>query len=87
MFCIHYDLVVRIHHQVYVFCEIITNSTIIDFLTLSSAHFCVLFPKATRGFQPVGYRGELLSTFLHAIVYIVTQFAECTSTYCKLKNT
>jgi hypothetical protein len=29
------------------------------------------------------YRGVLLSTLLHAIVYVSAQFAECTSTDCK----
>jgi hypothetical protein len=28
-----------------------------------------VFPKATRGFEPIGYRGALLSTLLHATVY------------------
>jgi hypothetical protein len=27
------------------------------------------FPKATRGFEPISYRGALLSTLLHAISY------------------
>jgi hypothetical protein len=38
------------------------------------------FPKATRGLVPISYRGALLSTLLHATVYVYTQFAECTST-------
>jgi hypothetical protein len=29
----------------------------------------MLFPKATRGFEPISYRGALLSTLLHAAVY------------------
>jgi hypothetical protein len=29
-----------------------------------------LFPKATRGFEPISYRGVLLSTLLHATVYM-----------------
>jgi hypothetical protein len=29
----------------------------------------VLFSKATRGFEPISYRGALLSTLLHATVY------------------
>jgi hypothetical protein len=32
-----------------------------------------LFPKATRGFEPVSYRGALLSTLLHATVYMFLQ--------------
>jgi hypothetical protein len=28
------------------------------------------FPKATRGFEPISYRGALLSTLLHAPVYM-----------------
>jgi hypothetical protein len=29
-----------------------------------------LFPKATRGFEPISYRGALLSTLLHATVHM-----------------
>jgi hypothetical protein len=29
------------------------------------------------------YRGVLLSTFLHTVVYVSAQFAECTTTDCK----
>jgi hypothetical protein len=29
-----------------------------------------LFPKAARGFEPISYRGALVSTFLHATVYV-----------------
>jgi hypothetical protein len=29
-----------------------------------------LFPKATRGLEPISYRGALLSTLLHAAVYV-----------------
>jgi hypothetical protein len=29
-----------------------------------------LFPKATRGFEPISYSGALLSTLLHATVYM-----------------
>jgi hypothetical protein len=29
-----------------------------------------LFPKATRGLEPISYRGALLSTLLHATVYV-----------------
>jgi hypothetical protein len=36
----------------------------------------------TRGLEPISYRGALLSTLLHATVYVITQFAECTGTYC-----
>jgi hypothetical protein len=43
----------------------------------------LLFPKATRGFERISYRGALLSTLLHATVFVFTQFAECTSTDCK----
>jgi hypothetical protein len=32
-------------------------------------------PKATRGHEPISYRGALLSARLHAIVYVFTQFA------------
>jgi hypothetical protein len=39
----------------------------------------VSFPKATRGVEPISYRGALLSTLLHATVYAFTQFAECAS--------
>jgi predicted nuclease with RNAse H fold len=58
-----------------------------------------LFPKATRGLEPISYRGallsrllhaisyrgSLLSTLLHATVYVYIQFAECTSTDLKKK--
>jgi hypothetical protein len=30
-----------------------------------------LFPKAIRGFEPISYRGALLSTLLHATVYMI----------------
>jgi hypothetical protein len=39
--------------------------------------------KSTRGLEPLSYRGALLSTLLHANVYVFTQFAECTSRDCK----
>jgi hypothetical protein len=29
-----------------------------------------LFPKATRSLEPISYRGALVSTFLHATVYV-----------------
>jgi hypothetical protein len=29
-----------------------------------------LFPKATRGLEPISYRGALLSTLLHGTVYM-----------------
>jgi hypothetical protein len=55
---------------------------------------CTGTPKATRGLEPISYRGALLSTLLHTIsyrgallstllhatVYVYTQFAECTGT-------
>jgi hypothetical protein len=41
--------------------------------------------EATRGLESVSYIGELLSTLLHTLVYVVfTQFAECTGIDCKL---
>jgi hypothetical protein len=39
--------------------------------------------EATTGIEPISSRGALLSILLHAIVYVFTQFAECTSTDCK----
>jgi hypothetical protein len=45
-----------------------------------SRHFILLFPKATRGLEPISYRGALLSTLLHATVYDYTQFADCADT-------
>jgi hypothetical protein len=30
----------------------------------------VLFPKATRGLEPISYSGVLLTTLLHATVYM-----------------
>jgi hypothetical protein len=37
----------------------------------ASNNFYVLlsFPKLTRGLEPIGYRGALVSTVLHANVY------------------
>jgi hypothetical protein len=46
-------------------------------------YLCMSFPNATRGLEPISYRGVLLSTLLHAIVYVFTQFAKCTGTDCK----
>jgi hypothetical protein len=40
-------------------------------------------PKATTGNEPISCRGALMSTLLHANVYVFTQFAECTCTDCK----
>jgi hypothetical protein len=37
----------------------------------------------TTGLEPIGYRVALLSTLLHATVYVYTQFAEYTSKDCK----
>jgi hypothetical protein len=31
----------------------------------------------------ISYRGVLLSTLLHATVYVFTQFADCTGTDCR----
>jgi hypothetical protein len=39
--------------------------------------------EATRGREPISYRGALLSTLLHATVYVFIQSAECTGTDCK----
>jgi hypothetical protein len=30
----------------------------------------LFFPKATRGFEPISYRGVRVSTLLHVIVYV-----------------
>jgi hypothetical protein len=43
----------------------------------------ILDPKATRGLEPISYTGVQVSTLLHAIAYVFTQFAEWTSTDCK----
>jgi hypothetical protein len=45
--------------------------------------FHLTYPVATWGHEPISYREALLSTLLHATVYVFTQFAECTSTDCK----
>jgi hypothetical protein len=37
-------------------------------------------PVVTTGLEPVSYIGALLSPLVHAIVYVFTQFAECTGT-------
>jgi hypothetical protein len=34
-------------------------------------------------YLPIGCRGALLSSLLHVTVYVYTQFAERTGTYCK----
>jgi hypothetical protein len=34
-----------------------------------------LFPKATRGFEPISYRGALLSTLLHNLLNVLVQIA------------
>jgi hypothetical protein len=39
-------------------------------------------PQATRGVEPISYRGALVSTLLRATVYTNTQFAECTGAGC-----
>jgi hypothetical protein len=48
---------------------------------------CKLYGESLPGYQtglePIGYRLVLVSTLLHATVYILTQFAECTGTDCK----
>jgi hypothetical protein len=36
--------------------------------------------------KPISYRGVLVSTLLHATVYIFRQSAECTSTDCKYNS-
>jgi hypothetical protein len=41
------------------------------------------FPNVTSGLEPISYTGVLLSTLLHATVYVFTQFAECAGTDCK----
>jgi hypothetical protein len=35
-----------------------------------------VFPDATRGLEPINYRGVLVSTRLHATVYVYTKFAK-----------
>jgi hypothetical protein len=50
---------------------------------LKKPKFQVLFPKATRGFEPIIYRGVLQSALQFDILYVFTQFPECTSTHCK----
>jgi hypothetical protein len=39
--------------------------------------------ETTKGLEPISYRGALLSTLLHATVYVFTEFVDCTSTDCK----
>jgi hypothetical protein len=43
----------------------------------------LVFKVSFVSLEPISYRGALLSTLLHATVYVFTQFAECTSTDCK----
>jgi hypothetical protein len=40
------------------------------FVVLVCRVWFVSFPKATRGLEPISYRGALLSTLLHATVYL-----------------
>jgi hypothetical protein len=54
-------------------------SVIVVLVFLVFKIYFISSPKATRRFEPISYRGVLLSTLLHAIVYILTQLAECTS--------
>jgi hypothetical protein len=56
------------------------------FQVYETIQFVCLVLKATRGLEPISYRGVLLSTLLHATVYVFTQFAECTNTDCKEKG-
>jgi hypothetical protein len=42
-----------------------------------------LYSSSKYTLVPYIYRGALLSTLLHAIVYVFTQFVACTSTDCK----
>jgi hypothetical protein len=42
---------------------------------------CTSFPKATRGFKPIAYIGALLSTLLHAIADVFTQFGRQKNVY------
>jgi hypothetical protein len=45
--------------------------------------FSVCLKKAKTGLEPITWREALLSTPLHAIIFAITQFAECTDTDCK----
>jgi hypothetical protein len=45
-------------------------------LAREADNLTAVFPRATRGLEPISYRGALLNTFLHATVYVYTQFAE-----------
>jgi hypothetical protein len=44
--------------------------------------FIFLFPKVTRGIEPISYRG-VLALFYMPFYTLFTQFAEYTSTDCK----
>jgi hypothetical protein len=46
----------------------------------------VLFQKAKRGLELISYRVALLSTLLHAAVYVYKQFTECTGTLPEPQN-
>jgi hypothetical protein len=37
--------------------------------SIGNKHFFLIISKATRGLEPISYRGALLSTLLHAITY------------------
>jgi hypothetical protein len=45
------------------------TSSYLSKIPLNIIHPLILFPKATRGFEPISYRGALLSSLLHATVY------------------
>jgi hypothetical protein len=58
-------------------------SVIVVFVVLvCKVQFVRIIPKATRGLEPINYRGALLSTLLHVTVYVFTQFVECAGTDC-----
>jgi hypothetical protein len=53
-------------------------SVVVFVVLVCKVKFVILIPKMPQ--EPIGYRGALLSTLLHAIVYVSTQFVECTGT-------
>jgi hypothetical protein len=46
----------------------------------------ILFPKATRGFEPISCRRVLLSTLHHAIIYVFYTVGAIPTTYCSIAD-
>jgi hypothetical protein len=82
IFFVHFELFMLYFRTIWR--NMFINGWKFSFLNYLPIYFIICqLQKATRGLEPISYRGALLSTLLYVTVYVVTQFSECTITDCK----